>query len=163
MEKNKSDPKGLYKVINELTGYKKERILPSNGPDETIAEEMSQYFIDKVSNIRKNLTASQSCVDNIKLSLPDIQDDHLKTVNSLTCFRNISLLELKAHISGLKKKSCKLDPIHTPLLMEFAHLINPFILQLVNSSISYGVFPNQLKRAVFTPTIKTKPLQTTMS
>ena len=154
MEKNKSDPKGLYKVINELTGYKKERILPSNGPDETIAEEMSQYFIDKVSNIRKNLTASQSCVDNIKLSLPDIQDDHLKTVNSLTCFRNISLLELKAHISGLKKKSCKLDPIHTPLLMEFAHLINPFILQLVNSSISYGVFPNQLKRAVITPIIK---------
>ena len=48
IERNKGDSKGLFKVLNELTGYKKERILPSNGSEETISEDMSQHFLNKV-------------------------------------------------------------------------------------------------------------------
>ena len=38
--------------------------------------------------------------------------------------------------------------------MEFTHLLYPFILQLVNSSLTDGVFPQQLKHAIITPIIK---------
>ena len=38
--------------------------------------------------------------------------------------------------------------------MEFTHLLYPFILQLVNSSLTDGLFPQQLKHAIITPIIK---------
>ena len=86
--------------------------------------------------------------------MPSICSDHAQTVKSITSFRNVSLMELKAYISDLKKKSCECDPIPTSLLMEFTHLLYPFILQLVNSSFTDGVFPQQLKHAIITPIIK---------
>ena len=86
------------------------KILPLNGSEETIAEDMSQHFLNKVSTIRNNLKTSGSTV---KLPLPSICSDHAQTVKSITSFRNVSLMELKAYISDLKKKSCECDPIPT--------------------------------------------------
>ena len=52
---NKEDLKRLNNIINNLTGNKVDSILPRHGSDKEIAEKMSDFFIEKVTNIRKEI------------------------------------------------------------------------------------------------------------
>ena len=55
-------------------------------------------------------------------------------------------------------KTCQLDLIPTPLLVECLDTLLPSLTALLNSSLSSGVFPEVFKTALVTPFLKKKSL-----
>ena len=53
-------------------------------------------------------------------------------------------------------KTCQLDLIPTPLLVECLDTLLPSLTALLNSSLSSGVFPEVFKTALVTPLLKKK-------
>ena len=62
------DSKRLYKLFNNLTGSTKENPLPPRTDDKQLADEIVNYFIDKIKNIR-------AILDHNELYLPTSHDD----------------------------------------------------------------------------------------
>ena len=150
IEKSKTDSKTLYKTVHELTGYKKERILPSYSCDDIIAEDMAEYFVNKITKIRQNLEEAQLQEINNQLSSGPKE----KSISELSCFKPINTANLKITIQSLQKKFCLLDPIPTTVLMQKIDLLLPFMCEAINTSIEECTFPQNLKKAVITPIIK---------
>ena len=55
-------------------------------------------------------------------------------------------------------KTCSLDPIPTPLLLEILYCLLPSLTALINSSLSSGLFPQVFKSAVIFPLLKKSSL-----
>ena len=55
INKFSKEPKKLFKILGRLSGTLKENITPTFGTKEEIAEKMSDYFINKVCDIRKTI------------------------------------------------------------------------------------------------------------
>ncbi|XP_072015038.1 uncharacterized protein [Amphiura filiformis] len=58
----------------------------------------------------------------------------------------------------LKRMSCALDPVPTWMLKSNLQPVVPIITNIINKSISTGVFPDTLKHAVLNPLIKKQSL-----
>ena len=140
------DPKQFHKILGKLTGYKKERSLPYHDDPIILAESLSSYFSDKVSNIRNSIR-------------PDVlNDNYNKTISnkntSLQQFDQINSQELTLILTQMNSKTCDLDPIPTMIIKKFIPLLLPIISRIVNLSIASCTFPNALKHAVITPVSK---------
>ena len=57
-------------------------------------------------------------------------------------------------IKESKTKSCKLDPVLTTLLKQYAEILVPSIQSIINASLSQGSFTHSLKTAVVRPLLK---------
>ena len=66
-------------------------------------------------------------------------------------------------ISGLKSKSCELDPIPTTILKVLQPKILPLITKIVNKSLGEGVFCREWKTAVVRPLLKKAGLDLTFA
>lgn len=69
-------------------------------------------------------------------------------------FPPVSYSEVTHLIFKSLAKSCRLDPIPCSLLKRVVHIIGPTIAEIVNMSLSNGVFQPTLKREVVTPVLK---------
>uniref|UniRef100_UPI003AF53422 reverse transcriptase domain-containing protein n=1 Tax=Thiolapillus sp. TaxID=2017437 RepID=UPI003AF53422 len=76
----------------------------------------------------------------------------------LCTFKPVSESVVKNLILKSAPKTCQLDPIPTPLLVECLDTLLPSLTALVNSSLSSGVFPEVFKTALVTPLLKKKSL-----
>ena len=65
---------------------------------------------------------------------------------------------MKECILNSAPKSCELDPIPSKLLIECLDSILPSLIDLLNSSLASGIFPQCLKSALVTPILKKKCL-----
>ena len=156
IKNNHNDPKGLYKVLNELSGNKKEVILPSNNSEQETAEKMSQFYTDKVDKIRNHISSELSSYSNPTLF--SLNSKTKEYQNSFTCLKELSYCEVESIISNLKKKSCILDPAPISVVMHIIDLLYPLILKTINLSIHQATFPCPLKKAVVSPILKNPSL-----
>jgi hypothetical protein len=152
----KNDARGLYRVLNELTGGEKENILPSQESNSVTADKMAEFYINKVKKIRDAITTTALDLPTSDYPTPDVSLPN--SIKPLTCFKLLNITELKGIIVKLKKKFCCLDPLPTTVLMEFIDLLLPLILRIVNFSLCQGVFPQSLKHAVVSPILKNHTL-----
>ena len=74
----------------------------------------------------------------------------------LCTFKPVSESVVKNLILKSAPKTCHLDPIPTPLLVECLDTVLPSLTALVNFSLSSGVFPEVFKTALVTPLLKKK-------
>ena len=148
------DQKALFRVIDSLQGRNKGCILPSFDTPTDAAEEFSEFFFRKISDIRDKL-------DNNDIDDPYIP--HAKTVlplevrvppSNLQCFRVMTVTEISKIISGSPPKSCLLDPIPTWLLKSNIDVLAPVITDIVNRSLQLGYVPAGMKKALVTPLLK---------
>ena len=72
----------------------------------------------------------------------------------LSCFSPIDLQQLTITISSSKQTTCLLDPIPTRLLKESLPLVDTFLLNIINLSLSTGYVPQSFKVAVIKPLLK---------
>ena len=70
-------------------------------------------------------------------------------------FKQASLTEVDKLILSSSKKSCELDPIPIFLLQMYLHTLTVQITNLINVSLSSGVFPSHCKRVHLIPLLKT--------
>ncbi len=132
------DAKQLFKVVNKLLNRNKASPLPEHQSCRDLANQFSQYFVNKILNIRANLPV-------IKLN-----QDMFDVAPSLCSFHPVTLSEVESVIMKSPNKSCELDPLPT----HFVKKILPAIVHIVNASIESGVIPQVLKTAVIRPTLK---------
>ena len=72
----------------------------------------------------------------------------------LPAFYLISSDDMRKIIRESPTKSCSLDPLPTFLLKECLNEVTPVITTIVNSSLSTGIVPKDLKKAIITPLLK---------
>lgn len=134
-------PQVLFNVLNRLvnpvaTNY----IVPST----TLCEKFCAFFTEIFLNIRSQCTGSSPVLDT-GCSFDPV---------GLCHFEPVSLSELTQVVQSLKPSDCPLDSLPTKLLKSVFDVIGPFILKLINTSLSSGCVPDVFKHAVVQPLLK---------
>ena len=128
--------------MNTTTGRVKSNPLPPGFSDLDQANEFTQFFSNKIDNIRKELDSY------------DLYTPHTRKTDKLTEFRTLPQKEVKDIIVKMQTKSCELDVIPTKLLKENLTHILPIITGLVNLSLQQGSFIDDWKYPIVHPLIK---------
>ena len=140
-------PKELFHITNPLTAKTKSTQLPSIFPTSDLPTLFSDFFNDKIVNIRKGL-------DSLPHSSASPFPDKPFTGTPLTSFLSVTQDTLRKIISSSAPKTCELDSLPTPLLCEFLDDILPLLTDIVNKSLTSGSFPEIFKTAVVKPLLK---------
>ena len=123
-------------------------MIPNHKPDDTLCEEMKDFFLEKVENICSELTDNSHAADGYQDISPDFHGENWGT------FTPIDDAEFMEILSDLNKKECENDPIPLKLLTQCIDELKPIMMFIVNDSLSTGVFPSILKNALVRPVIK---------
>ena len=124
---------------------KKDQILPTNVSDQDLANRFSDFFMNKVSTIRRILDARDSTgYQSVSESATPYLSDFLPATTS----------EVRKVIMNSPPSTCELDPIPTCLIKDFSNEFTPYITEIVNSSLRYGIFPKCLEHALIKPRLK---------
>jgi hypothetical protein len=148
---SKGNSKKLYQFVKDLTGSKSENPMPPVEDENTLADKFADHFMDKIKKIRESLKD----FENYK---PLVKD-----VPPFGSFESLSEDEIKMLISQLQTKSCELDILPTKVLKSFLNELLPMITQLVNLSLTQGVFPAKWKKAIVRPLLKKSGLELTFA
>lgn len=145
-----SSSKELYAITNDLLAKVKSSPLPSVYPQSELPALFSTYFTEKVDTIRAGLDAqyplSSDVIPNEEVSLFQGQ--------RLSVFHPVSEDEVRNVIKNMNSKSCEIDPVPTSLLLECLDSLLPAITQIINDSLSSGIFPDIYKKAIVKPLLK---------
>ena len=140
--------KSLGLTKNRLTAFVKvtENVqpLPSHKSPLLLVDEFMMFFSNKIKDLKSKLRSSE--LSSAKMSLTISQ---VPSVSSKVSVNYVSELLGKS-----KTKSSILDPAPTSVIKQSIEVVSPAISSIVNESLSSGVFPKSLKRAVIGPTIK---------
>ena len=115
--------------------------------NEELAECFNNFFISKINDIRDNLTANQ-------VQLLQLPASHENAVPCMNTFRMLSEDDVSKMVRKSPTKNCKADPIPTALLKEILPDIIPLLRAVVNKSLQFGTFPDDLKVALVRPQLK---------
>lgn len=151
VKESKGDSKKLYRIIKELTGSRTENPMPPVDNENTLADQFADHFMNKIARIRDSLKT----YENYKPAR--------KNVPSFECFVELTEDEIKKLINELQTKSCEIDVLPTKLLKQFLNELLPTITNLVNLSLTSGVFPAKWKQAVVRPLLKKAGLELTFA
>ena len=139
--------KQLFSITNTLSGKEKSSPLPTCYPISDLPNIFCDFFLDKTAKIRQEL-------DNNPMPKCAINESVCSSVFDI--FKPVSEEDVRKTIMGSKPTTCPLDPIPTPLLIEFLDTLLPYITSLINESLVSGVFPQSFKAAVVRPLLKKK-------
>lgn len=132
----------LFRLVSNLLGRSAESPLPSGHPDELV-KKFSDFFVSKIKTIQNSISDT----------LPHVHDN-IVVAQPLTHFTPITLDQLMRLLGSTQNKQCDLDPIPTQLLKLASTELCPFILKIINSSLTSGKFPDAFKTALVSPRIK---------
>jgi hypothetical protein len=110
-------------------------------------EEFAQFFKNKITSIRSSITTGGEI---------DIRSCNL-TMSSFTC---ITLSELSKIIIECKSTTSDIDPIPTAFFKRVFDSVSGPVLDIINTSLRTGVFPDAFKTAVVKPLLKKPKLDT---
>ena len=131
-----SDSKALWNHIKCLLQPNSQAVCPLS------ASALAQFFDDKVATIR-SATANAAA--------PSI---NRRAVPPLSKLAPYSVQEVTNQINSAPNKHCELDPIPTWLVKKCCTVLAPVITDLINQSLTEGIFPENNKHAVVKPIIK---------
>ena len=109
--------------------------LPAGLDSEVAANDIGLYFVRKVQNIQDNLSSSAE---------PD----------SLAQFNQLTMDDVRNIVLRSAKKSCKLDPIPTSMVIHCMNELLPVITSMVNMSLQSRYFAEDGKEALVHPLLK---------
>ena len=144
-----------WKIVNEIIKPKAQVTIVINGPngeiskEQEVADAFNIYFVNKISNLKEKID-------------PNLIRDPLENVREKMRNRNLSL-KIKPVTAGAvkklmkrmaKKKSKGNDGIPQDCLLLGQDVIAGPLTDVINTSISSGVFPEQWKEAIVVPILK---------
>ena len=143
-----SSSKELHQIVNTLSNRHPPKILPTIYPSADLPSIFIKHFTNKVEKLRANI-ASEHVTSTLVTG---------KTAATFSSFEKVSQLTVKECILNSAPKSCELDPIPSKLLIECIDSILPSLIDLFNSSLASGIFPQCFKSALVTPILKKRCL-----
>ena len=116
MEENGSDQGKLFKSANSLLGIKESLapFYPDHLDNMLLANDIANIFVKKIDNIHSQITSMKVNASDTALVPPDLMVDESKTLCSFPC---LTESDVRAIITKSAKKSCKLDPLPSSLLV----------------------------------------------
>uniref|UniRef100_A0A669D7L0 Reverse transcriptase domain-containing protein n=1 Tax=Oreochromis niloticus TaxID=8128 RepID=A0A669D7L0_ORENI len=142
--KSRGNPKVLFDTITNIITPAPPAAIISSVED---CETFLAFFLEKISNIRKNLSFSASALSVPTPARPVV----------LEGFSPVSLPELGKIVSATKLSSCSLDFLPASLFKNVFYSTGPCILTIINTSLASGIVPAYFKTAVIHPLLK-KPM-----
>jgi len=144
----------LFKITKHLLNGPSENIIPSEKSPEILVQDFSDFFIDKIVNIRKDVAFQNKDV------IEDIEVGNIEASNT-SCLVNFSPAteeEIKKFVQQSANKSCELDPLPTWLLKSCINELTPILTKIVNISLEHATVPESFKSARIRPLIKKQSL-----
>ena len=135
------NPRRLWQTVNKLLNCKSVSPLPSSSAATSIADRFAYFFTDKISKLRLSLANTSSSTSPHSPSPPVTPPD-------FSVFKPTSESEVSKILSNSPNKQCDSDPIPTWLLKECASVIIPTITNIVNLSLSSGLFHPVFKQSI---------------
>ena len=145
-----NDQRRLFRVISKLTKGDSKSIYPDEISSD-LCNNFNNFFVNKVNNIRDEIDS----INNIEnISGLDIYRDMNPSCPGFTEFKCVSKEHILKLISSSKPTTCALDPLPTPLFKTLASILIDPLYELINKSLTEGVFPSYWKTSIVTPIIK---------
>ena len=149
--KNHNNARALFATVDRLT----------NPPVPIAAEllsnkacnEFASFFTDKIQKIRQAVSASLPGSGHVSSQCPP-------QINTMAQFHPINHKTLEDTIQHLKSSTSCLDILPTDFFKSVSECMASDLLQIVNTSLLSGVFPQSLKTAVIKPLLKKNNLDT---
>jgi flagellar biosynthesis chaperone FliJ len=141
------DQGGIYKLAKHLLGEKGCLPLPQATPNTSLPERFSDYFTQKIVDIRLELLLEEDVSE-------DQTDDRSYVDVPLEEFTPATQEEVRMLIMKSPDKSCELDPIPTWLLKDCIHELLPLITCIINKSLEASCVPGDFKSALIRPLLK---------
>ena len=151
-EINSTDNSDLFKLSNKIMHKQKGAPLPQYNSALELATRFNKFFVEKILNIRQELNAISIHLSTSDSSMPEIP--HKLITSVLDTFNPTDNDEIRKIIMSTKSNQCALDPIPTRLLKNCLEVLLPIITKIVNLSLSDGVMPTELKKALIFPLLK---------
>ena len=111
-------------------------------PWRTVLKNLLNYFLNKMKTIRK---------------LFENTEQYTPSPSNVPPFKRLASLtedEVKNEIFNMTTKTCKLDPIPIDLLKQLLPKYFCTFMQIVNMSLTQGVFSNEWNTAIVRPLLK---------
>ena len=140
------DTKGIFRITKHLLGDTDAPTLPNGSPKE-LAQNFSNFFIQKIVSIRNDLQSSTN-------PLVQLPDTHTDVSEPLVAFVPTSQEEVTAIIKRSPDKSCELDPLPTWLLKHCLDELLPLVTNIINTSMEASYVPRDFKCARIRPLLK---------
>ena len=139
--KNTGNSRVLFSTIDQLLNT-----IPTPPPSSaTKCEELAQFFNNKITSIRANITNSRGVIDI------DTDRPCNTTMINFTC---ITISELCKTVTQCNSTTSDVDPIPTTLFKRVINSVSGPVLDIINTSLTTGVFPDTFKTAVVKPILK---------
>ena len=148
--KDKHDIKRTFKIINKLTGDDFNTTLPTQNDDQTLANDMTTFFANKIGAIRSEIENNLEGNNTSNVQ----EEHHITSLSEMSDFSPITDKDLRKMVSDMSNKFNPTDPIPTSLLRNCMDELSPMLLMIVNKSLGEASFPSQLKHGMVRPVIK---------
>lgn len=146
----RDDSKQLFKMTSELLGSDAPPPLLSSESHTEKANRFSDFFVQKIERIHDSITIDDDQV------LPEMNFND--TTEHMCNFRSVEMDELMPMINRCAKKTCDLDPMPSQMIRAAVQELAPIMLHILNTSLTTGVFPDNLKHAIVIPRLKKSSL-----
>ena len=135
-----SDTKDVFKKVNFLLN-KTAKVLPPHESPKKLGDDFAGYYSEKVKKIYQSIASTQVNLQSESQMAPPC---------SLSEFDRVSDQEVLEHVMKSPAKSCLLDHIPTWFMKQNVIMFVPVIADIINISLSSGIFPGALKHAIIT-------------
>ena len=148
-----ADQKSFFKLANSLMHKPKGLSLPLYQSATSLANKFNDFFVNKIVKIREDLKiiVTKFTTGDVKESQPSITENKPPELHT---FKPTSEDEVRKMIMRTKSTQCSLDPIPTFLIKACLDALLPAITRIINLSMSEGVMPTCLKKALVIPLLK---------
>ncbi len=139
---NLNNTRTLFATVERLTNPPSQ--IPSEMLSDSKCNEFASFFSEKISNIRKEIGTS-SC----NTGVTQIRQQSQKEV-TMSVFKTIDSKILEEIVQHLKSSTCYLDTLPTSFFKSVLNCLEADLLEVVNTSLLSGTFPNSLKTSQVT-------------
>ena len=127
IKETSKDPKQLFRALNSILGNKNENQLPKGTTNSQLAEDFTDYFLEKIDKIREGFT-------NIPAYKPNKRD-----TPKLKNFTSITQNQLEKTMREMPTKSCQLNVIPTDKLKRILGVGLPALTHIINKQTNSAV------------------------
>ena len=150
--------KDMHKVVGELLN-RDSSLIPDTDNPSALANEFDDTFflIGKVCKIRNEVDkCSLRNSNNVDLggSVSSVHNNSHGNCISFSQFEYVSESDLLDVVRKCPNKTCSIDVMPTWIIKQHLQLLLPNLTRNVNMSLSSGIFPQELRRAVIIPVLK---------
>ena len=143
---SRTNPRELWKSVNQLLHRSSAPTLPSSDSLKNLSQSFATFFSDKIHKLHTALLSNRACVS--PHLPPPVTPPNFSSLNP------INVDEVSKLLSQSPDTNCDLDPIPTSLLKQCSSVLLPTITQIINLSLSTGIFPDQFKHCSVHPHLK---------